>query len=109
MAAIDTSPLRTAAPSQLIEALVWESIKENTFECRVLVCPEDDGGFSALALRLPGVVSQGDTIDDALKNIAEAFRGAVLEYQNQGKSIPWSDRDVDRPKGSFERWILVNV
>ena len=42
---------------------------DNTFECRTVICPEDEGGFSAFALRLPGVVSQGETRDEALKNL----------------------------------------
>ena len=36
--------------------------------------PEDDGGFSVFALNYPGVVSQGDTVEEATANIAEAFQ-----------------------------------
>ncbi len=79
------------------------------YECRVLLCPEDDGGYSAIALRLPGVVSQGDSIAEALANIAEAFSAAVGLYLEEGGQIPWQDVEVERTKGWVERWILVNV
>jgi predicted RNase H-like HicB family nuclease len=79
------------------------------FECRAILCPERDGGYSIHALRLPGVVSYGDTEADAMKNITEAFQGALESYLESGDPIPWADIDIDRPQGSKERWILVNV
>lgn len=81
----------------------------NTFECRAVICPEAEGGFSAFALRLPGVVSQGETISEALENIREAFRGAIVAYREQKMEIPWEDVEVDAPKDSVTKWILVNV
>lgn len=84
-------------------------LTQDTFECRVLLCPEEDGGYSAHALRLLGVVSQGETKEEALENIREAFRGAILAYRESGQTIPWGEFEIDRPKDSIERWILVNV
>lgn len=81
----------------------------STYECRAVVCPEQDGGYSAHALRLPGVVSQGDTVDEAMKNLVEAFRGTIQVYRDEEQQIPWQDIGLDRPTGSVERWILVNV
>ena len=89
----------------------WEKL-ERTYRCQVILCPEEEGGYSALAKRLPGVVSQGETEDEALVNIAEALRGALSVYLGEpNASIPWSDEDadIDRPVGSIERWILVDV
>ncbi len=34
---------------------------------------EEDGGFTALVPALPGCISEGDTEEDALKNIQEAI------------------------------------
>jgi predicted RNase H-like HicB family nuclease len=109
MTILEETPYRTAEPQQYIEAPGWEPLDENTHECRVLLCPEEEGGYSAHALRLPGVVSQGESEREALENIADAFRAAVSLYREQGGGIPWTNVEVDRPKGSIERWILVNV
>ena len=88
-------------------------LAENTYKCRVLLCPEKDGGYSAHAIRLPGVVSQGESEEEALENIADAFRATISVYCEHGGTIPWTDiqidPQIDRPKGSIERWILVNV
>ena len=96
------SPIIAVAPN-------WETL-ERTYRSRVILCPEEDGGYSAVAQRLPGVVSQGDTEEDALRNIAEAFQGAVRMYLEDGGNIPWQDiDDTGFPRGSMERWILVDV
>lgn len=109
MAILEEYPYRTAARQQYIEATAWEPLAESTYECRVLLCPEEDGGYSAHALRLPGVVTQGESVAEALANITDAFRAAISVYREQGGAIPWTNLEIDRPKGSIERWILVDV
>ncbi|HYV38470.1 MAG TPA: type II toxin-antitoxin system HicB family antitoxin [Gemmataceae bacterium] len=39
---------------------------------KVVVSPEDVGGFSVSVPALPGCYSQGETLDEALANIREA-------------------------------------
>jgi len=87
----------------------WQPLSDGTYECRVLLCPEAVGGFSAHAMRLPGVVSQGETEAEALENIADAFQATIQSYLESSGSIPWQTVTVDRPAGCVERWILVNV
>jgi predicted RNase H-like HicB family nuclease len=91
------------------ESLVWERPGPRVYECRAVLCPEAEGGYSVHALNLPGVVSQGETFREALANIAEAFRAAVSYYLETHGTIPWSPVDVERSQDSQERWILVNA
>lgn len=86
----------------------WRQFSTPVHECKILICPEAVG-FSAYALRLPGVVSEGETIDEAIRNITEAFLAALEAYRENKMEIPWSDAEVDRTNGCFERWILVNA
>lgn len=106
---IEEKPTRFGSPSEVLDATDWERLADNVFECRVLLCPEGEGGYSAHALRLPGVASQGSTIGEALENIKEAFRGAIAVYQEENGQIPWEQVTMDRPAGSLERWVLVDV
>lgn len=88
----------------------WTDFKEGTgpvYECRVVFVPEEEGGYSAHCLNLPGVISQGDDVNEAIENIADAFRETILYHLEAKEDIPWEDVDVDRPKGTIERWILV--
>jgi len=81
------------------------------YECRVWLCPEEeDGGFSAIVPSLPGLATQGETIEESLENVRDAFRLVAAEYTESGQEIPWQ-REVSRakPHGTIEKWILVNV
>ncbi|WP_017327998.1 type II toxin-antitoxin system HicB family antitoxin [Synechococcus sp. PCC 7336] len=42
-------------------------------ELQIILEPSDEGGYTALALGLPGCISEGDTKDEALANIREAI------------------------------------
>jgi predicted RNase H-like HicB family nuclease len=73
------------------------------------VCEDEQGGYSVHATRLPGVVSQGESIEEALDNIRDAFQAAVQVYLEGGQAIPWQTVKIERPAKCFERWILVDV
>jgi len=40
---------------------------------KVVLEPSDEGGFTVYVPSLPGYISEGDTVEDALKNIQEAI------------------------------------
>ena len=46
----------------------------------IILEKEEEGGYSAQCLELPGAISQGETKEKALKNIEEAVE-AVLEVR----------------------------
>lgn len=84
----------------------------NRYECRVLLCPETEGGFSAHALNIAGVVSEGDSVDEALANIADAFKATIQYHLDSKCDIPWRDDDRSYFSGvvvAIERWIAVDV
>lgn len=40
---------------------------------KVILEPSDEGGFTVYVPSLPGCISEGDTLDEALENIREAI------------------------------------
>ncbi len=50
----------------------------------ILTPDEEDGGFVAECPAIPGCVSEGDSIDEALRNIQEAIEGC-LETMDEGR------------------------
>ncbi|AFM41937.1 hypothetical protein Desaci_3029 [Desulfosporosinus acidiphilus SJ4] len=52
---------------------------------------EGDGGFTVTVPALPGCITEGDTIEEALVNAKEAIRGYLKALEIQGKPIPQSD------------------
>ena len=59
--------------------------------CQVAVVREDDGGYSAIVLNLPGAGSCGATEEEALKNARDAVAGVVESYRDDGVEVPWVD------------------
>ena len=40
---------------------------------KVIMEPSDEGGYTVIVPALPGCISEGDTRDEALKNVREAI------------------------------------
>jgi len=87
----------------------WTRYTKRHYECRVYLCREETGGFSAYLPTLPGVVSEGDTQDEALRNIEEACRGTLKAYGDAGEKVPWAQETEDRPADAKELRILVDA
>jgi antitoxin HicB len=55
---------------------------------RVILEPEADGGFSVWVPTLPGCVSQGESLEEALANIREAIQSYVESALKHGEDLP---------------------
>jgi predicted RNase H-like HicB family nuclease len=53
----------------------------------VILREEEEGGYSAQCLELPGAISEGDTREGALKNIREAIQGYVEAFPEEAKRL----------------------
>ena len=42
-------------------------------EIKIVLDKQDEGGFTVYVPTLPGCISQGDSVDEALRNIKEAI------------------------------------
>ena len=57
----------------------------------VILQKEEDGGYVATVPVLPGCVSQGDTREEALRNIEEAVEAYLEDVRAAGESVPVED------------------
>ncbi|MCI0457572.1 MAG: type II toxin-antitoxin system HicB family antitoxin [Gemmataceae bacterium] len=82
--------------------------QKQLYRLPVILLPEADGSFSALAVTLPGAASQGETEVEALANIAEAIAGCLEVYQEQGRLIPWRTGIPEQNEpAALGRWVEV--
>lgn len=73
------------------------------------VCEEEDGGYSVFAVNIPGVVSQGESVDEAKVNIKEAFLAMLEACVKHGEPLPYSYRPVIEMGEGWQRfWITVD-
>jgi predicted RNase H-like HicB family nuclease len=50
---------------------------------KVVLQPSEDGGFTAIVPALPGCISEGDTKEEALRNIREAIELYLAETDEE--------------------------
>ena len=48
-------------------------VEEDIVKFKIYLEPSEDGGYTALVPSLPGCISEGETKEEALKNIKEAI------------------------------------
>lgn len=53
--------------------MLRKSLDGVTMKLTIVVEPSDEGGFTAFVPTLPGCISEGESKEDAVKNIREAI------------------------------------
>jgi len=86
---------------------VWKNQTPPPHEFLVAICDEEEGGYSAFAVNYPGVVSQGDTVEEAKANIAEAFTAMLEACRKHGRNLEFSDFP-NLPPDCQKAWIKVD-
>jgi predicted RNase H-like HicB family nuclease len=89
--------------------LRWEKPESKAYRCEIRLSPEAEGGYSVYSPELPGVLSEGDNAEEAVRNMAEALQAALQTYLEDARGIPWV-KTFDAPnEGETRLWIVVNV
>jgi len=53
----------------------------------VVLREEENGGYSVQCLELPGAISEGDTREEALRNIREAIQGYLEAFPEEAERL----------------------
>lgn len=78
------------------------------FSFRVILRPQEDGGFTAFSPDLPGAISEGDSLAEVLSNMKDALTGLLESYG--AEEIPFVDQpQYDWLQGDIETRIAVDV
>jgi antitoxin HicB len=58
------------------------------YKLPLVLSPQPEGGFTVTSPLLPELITEGDTVEQALENVRDAL-GAVIEaYHDLGRSLP---------------------
>lgn len=55
---------------------------------QVILIPDETGGYTVEVPSLPGCISEGDTVEEALANIQDAIEGFIEMLQAGGFPVP---------------------
>ena len=50
--------------------------------------PQPEGGYTVTSPLLPELITEGDTMAEALANVEDAFSAVVEIYQDRGRPLP---------------------
>lgn len=67
-------------------------MKQTRMRYTVLMDKNESGGYTVTVPSLPGCISQGDTWDEARKNIEEAITGYIETLKILKKPVPGPQR-----------------
>ena len=73
-----------------------------SYDYKVIVEPDETGGYVVTCPSLQGCYSQGETIEEALENIKEAILLCIEDLEAEGEKIP-------DPSKSFIATVMVDV
>jgi antitoxin HicB len=58
------------------------------YKIPLLLSPQPEGGFTVTSPVLPELLTEGDTVEEALANARDAFATVVELYEDLGRSLP---------------------
>ena len=70
--------------------------------------PQPEGGFTVTSPLLPELVTEGDTLAQALANVEDAFAAVVEIYEDRGRRMP-SSIYIDDANGPVSVEAIVSV
>lgn len=78
-----------------------KKIVERVLRYNAVFDPCEEGGFTVTVPKLPGLVTEGDTFEEAMKMVKDAIRGYVKVLQKAGEEIPEPDEEGRTSRQSF--------
>ncbi|GAN34415.1 MULTISPECIES: type II toxin-antitoxin system HicB family antitoxin [Candidatus Brocadia] len=63
--------------------------------CRILLRKEPEGGYTVIVPSLPGCITYGDTIDEAIKMAKEAIGLYIESLKTHGEEIPTEEDTLE--------------
>ena len=74
----------------------------------LILDPQPEGGYTVTSPLLPELITEGDTVSEALANAEDAFAAVVEIYEDRGHSLPASIY-VDQTNGPVSVEAIVSV
>ena len=72
------------------------------YRITVILTPQPEGGYTVTCEELPCLVTEGDSIEEALENVEDAFAATLELYEDFGRSLPESIQVSDDEKPSIQ-------
>jgi len=58
------------------------------YKIPLIVTPQPEGSYTVTSPLLPELITEGDSLDEALENVKDALAAVIELYQDMGRSLP---------------------
>lgn len=65
-----------------------------TLTFKVVITPDVTGGYVVTCPALPGLVTEGDTLEEARSMARDCIQGYLYSLKKNGESIPTTDQSI---------------
>ena len=72
------------------------------YKVPLLLTPQAEGGYTVTSPLLPELVTEGDSIAEALENVKDALAAVIELYQDQGRPLP---QNTQIPDANSPVWL----
>jgi len=62
------------------------------YKIPLILSPQPEGGYTVTSPLMPELVTEGETIDEALSNVKDAMAAVVELYEDLGRPLPENAR-----------------
>jgi antitoxin HicB len=74
----------------------------------LILTPQPEGGFTVTSPLLPELLTEGDTLKEALSNVSDAIRAVIETYEDLGREFPANlEQDSTKAPIYFEHLALT--
>jgi antitoxin HicB len=64
------------------------------YKVPLVLTPQPEGEFTVTSPVLPELVTEGDTVEEALRNVEDALKAVVELYEDFGRPLPTNLRQM---------------
>ena len=82
---------------------------ENLYKVPLVLTPQPEGGFTVTSPVLPELVTEGDTVAEALANVEDALQAVIEIYHDQGRPLPPNLQPVDQSDVIWFDYLLASA
>ena len=58
------------------------------YKIPLVLTPQPEGGYTVTSPLLPELVTEGDTVEEALANVRDALAAVIETYEDLGRRLP---------------------
>jgi len=77
------------------------------YKLPLVLSPQPEGGFTVTSPLLPELVTEGDTVSEALAHVQDALAAVIEIYQDLGRPLPTSSQVPDENSPVWLETLIV--